>query len=249
MAVTLPITGPRFSPVISEPPIVHASTADLAEAAADLLAAELATTPRLGLAGGSTPEATYRRLAGRPVDWDRVDLWLGDERWVPPGHGHSNATMARSALGPTAGRRLITPPWAPGLTPHQAATAYQHALADRFGGERLEPGILLLGIGDDAHTASLFPGTRALDADEDYVATFVPQHAAWRLTATFPTIHRADLVVFLVAGAGKADAVHELIHGDGTAPCTRVASGPQRTVILLDEAAAARLGPDEVVRR
>ncbi|MEX1287782.1 MAG: 6-phosphogluconolactonase [Acidimicrobiia bacterium] len=221
----------------------------LAEHAADLLAEELGHSTDLALAGGSTPATTYRALARRPIDWERIDLWVGDERWVPPGHESSNVAMARRALGDRAARRLLAPPWAAGLTPHQAAEAYERLLADRFGTPRLSPGIVLLGIGDDAHTASLFPGTAALEVtDRDYVANFVPQHGAWRLTLSLPAIHRADLVVFLVAGRSKADALAAILEGDDDLPAALVAAGPQRTLWLVDEAAASALFDTEVVR-
>ena len=222
----------------------------LAEHAADVLANELATATDLALAGGSTPAATYRELATRPIDWSRVDLWVGDERWVPPGDAASNVAMARTALGVVPGRRVLAPPWAEGLTPGQSAEAYERLLRARFGGAPLSPGVVLLGIGDDAHTASLFPGTAALDVtDRDYVANFVPQHGTWRLTLSLPAIHRADLVVFLVAGAGKAAALARILEGeDADLPARRVATGPQRTLWLVDEAAAAHLAATEVVR-
>ena len=222
----------------------------LASHAADVLAAELEGTPNLALAGGSTPATTYRELAGRAIDWSGVDLWVGDERWVPPGDAASNAAMARRELGPVAARRVLAPPWADRLTPAQSAQAYEHLLRSRFGEGPLAPGIVLLGLGDDAHTASLFPGTAALDVtDRDYVANFVPQHGTWRLTLSLPAIHRADLVVFLVSGAGKGAALARVLSGDDEdLPARRVASGPQRTLWLVDEAAARAVPDAEVVR-
>lgn len=222
----------------------------LAAHAADVLADELRANPNLALSGGSTPAITYRELAGRRVDWACVDLWVGDERWVPHGHASSNVATARRELGPVAGRRILAPPWAPGLTPTQSAEAYEHLLRSRFGDGPLTPGVVLLGIGDDAHTASLFPGTAALDvADRDYVANFVPQHGAWRLTLSLPAIHRADLVVFLVSGRAKAAALARILSGDDEdLPARRVAAGPQRTLWLVDEAAATEITGTEVVR-
>lgn len=221
----------------------------LAEHAADLVADALDTASDLALAGGSTPVATYRALAGRDVDWSRVDLWVGDERWVPPSHAESNVRSAREALGPDIGRRILGPPWAERLTPGQAADIYEQLLVDRLGGPSLSPGVVLLGIGDDAHTASLFPGTAGLDVTErGYVANFVPQHGTWRLTLSLPALHRSDLVVFLVSGAGKAAALSRILEGDEDLPASRVAAGPQRTVWVVDEAAASALRSTEVER-
>jgi 6-phosphogluconolactonase len=218
----------------------------LTEHAADLLAAELSSTNDLALAGGSTPQATYRALLGRPVDWGRVELWLGDERWVPPDHADSNLAMARRSLGERADRVLPTP-WVTGVGPHQAAAVYEQLLRSRLGSpDTLTPGTVLLGIGEDGHTASLFPGTSALDErDRDYVATFVPQLGAWRLTLTLPALHRARLLVFLVAGQEKSSTVARILEGREDLPAALAHRGARRSVWLLDEAAASELRSTE----
>ena len=128
-------------------------------------------------------------------------LWLGDERWVPPDHPDSNAGMARRAFVDEVG----------------AATGGARLLARRSppGGRRLcgcgsprpaDAGLILLGMGDDGHTASLFPGTDALDVtDRSYVANWVAAKDDWRLTATLPLLWSAQRTVFLVTGDAKAE--------------------------------------------
>lgn len=221
----------------------------LAAHAADLLAAELASTSDLALAGGATPEATYSALLHRAVDWDRIDLWLGDERWVPPDHADSNLAMVRRGLAERAHRVLPTP-WATGIGPQAAAAVYEQLLRARLGSpDALTPGIVLLGLGDDGHTAGLFPGTSALgETERDYAATFVPQKGAWRLTLTLPALHRAELLVFLVVGLAKADALAAVHRPGSTLPAALAADGARRVVWLVDEDAASSLAMGEVVR-
>ena len=221
---------------------VFSDAAALAEGAADLIAEALTTTPDLALSGGSTPEATYRRLSERDIDWGRVDLWLGDERWVPHDDADSNYPMARRAFGANA-HRILPTPWVSGVGPAAAAGAYQQLLQARIpDGDRIGPGVVLLGLGDDTHTASLFPGSSALfETDRDYVATFVDAKGVWRLTLTLPAIHRAALVVFLVSGAGKAAALADVVSPDSSAPAALAARGAGRVIWMVDEEAASGL--------
>jgi 6-phosphogluconolactonase len=220
----------------------------VAEHAADRIAHVLPTVPNLVLAGGSTPAATYRALCTRDVDWERLDLWLGDERWVPHDHTDSNLRMARGALAPAAHRVLPTP-WASDLSPEQAAAIYQDLLASRSPDGDVAPGLVLLGIGDDAHTASLFPGSDALERDDaDFVATFVHQKATWRLTLTERALAKADEILFLVCGPGKADALAAIHEGDGSVPAARVSEAASNVLWIVDEAAGAGLTRTEVTR-
>ncbi len=220
----------------------------VAEHAADRIAHVLPSVPNLVLAGGSTPAATYRALCRRQVDWGRLDLWLGDERWVPHDHTHSNLRMAREALAPAAHRVLPTP-WAPDLSPEQAAAIYEDLLASRSPDDEVRPGLVLLGIGGDGHTASLFPGCDAVARDDaDFVATFVHQKATWRLTLTRRALAKAREILFLVCGAGKADALAAIHEGDGSLPAARVSEAASNVLWIIDEAAAAGLARTEVTR-
>jgi 6-phosphogluconolactonase len=225
---------------------IHDRPAELAEAATDLVVDWLVGAGRttLSLSGGSTPEATYERLAEADIDWDAVTPWLGDERWVPPDHPDSNAAMVRRTLGP-GGVRLL----APDTTlddPHDAAERYERSLDETFAAADPErrPGLVILGIGDDGHTASLFPGTGALGiTDRRYVANQIDEEGTWRLTATFPLLWAARKVVFLVQGAGKAVMVKRILEDGIEFPAQRVSSGADDVTWLLDASAASQLTP------
>ena len=203
------------------------STADaLAEAAAEYVVhlAHAAVTERgrfsLALSGGSTPRALHAHLAAEPlrsdVDWGRVHVFWGDERCVPPDHPDSNYRMARETLlnhvpiPPAQVHRM------PGeLPPAEAAVAYEAELREFFASAAWPAfDLVLLGLGDDGHTASLFPGTAALAETERWVAAnWVEKLDTWRLTLTVPAINQAAQVVFLVAGAAKADRLRQVLRG------------------------------------
>lgn len=225
--------------------------ASLAEFAAGVVAAHLAPGANVALAGGSTPRAMYGVLAERGVSWEGVDCWFADDRWVPIGHPDSNAGMAIEATGGAVRRSLLPVPHHDDVDPHVAAGQYETLLRTRLGddGGTIRPGLVLLGIGDDCHTASLFPGTQALGiTDTDVAANWVPEKDTWRITATMPLLHRAERLVFLVQGAGKASALAEILEGDGSTPAARVAAGAADVRWLVDEAAAAGLRSTELHR-
>jgi 6-phosphogluconolactonase len=164
---------------------------------------------RLALAGGSTPRALYAHLAAaRDVDWARVDVFFGDERAVGPDDPQSNYRMARetllspAAVPPENVHRLR------GEDPELAAAARDYEAA--LGAPPLD--LVLLGMGADGHTASLFPGTAALDERARLcVANDVPQLATRRLTLTYPALLGARDVLFLVAGADKAATLRDVL--------------------------------------
>ena len=216
---------------------------DVAAAAANAVARWL-TEPRgtvtLGLAGGGTPRATYETLLGEDVPWDRVDAWLADERWVPPDSSEANVRMARAALFDSVPARLHAVPYDLG-DPAAAAAAYEATL--QHIGAAPAPDVVLLGIGDDGHTASLFPGTAALaERERSYVANWVEAKGSWRVTATLPLLWAARRVVFLVTGAAKAEALADILERDRGLPAQQVAEGAADVTWFVDEAAASRLG-------
>ena len=207
----------------------------------------------LALSGGSTPRALYRLLARPPqsgdVDWSRVHVFWGDERTVPPDDDESNYRMAREEL-------LVHVPVPPEQIhriqgenrPDQAAASYERELRAAFGlavGEPPDFGLMLLGIGADGHTASLFPGTRALEeTDRLVVENVVPQLGTTRITVTVPVIAEAANILVLVAGGDKADAVRRALEApyDPTqTPSQVIRTAAGRVTWLLDAAAAARL--------
>ncbi|HYI79396.1 MAG TPA: 6-phosphogluconolactonase [Thermoleophilaceae bacterium] len=224
--------------------------ADPAAAAAERIAAVVRRGGHIALAGGSTPRRAYELLAEMGLNWNSVDLWLGDDRCVPAGHEHSNFRMVDETLVgriadedyPSSWRRIQGE-----LGPDRAAKLYEDELRFVFS-EREWPrfDLILLGIGPDAHTASLFPNDDALAERKRWavgvetpgMAPLVP-----RVTLTLPVLDAAREVVFLISGADKADAVARAF-GDAPgldAPSSLVRPDPGTLTVLLDEPAAARL--------
>jgi 6-phosphogluconolactonase len=224
---------------------VFSDAGHLADAAADEIAAWArldAPIPTIGLAGGTTPRAAYERLGRRHLPWRRVHAWMTDERTVPLHHVASNSGMARRALFDHVPALFHPVPW--DEDPAAAAAAYDTELAGFLpqGPRGPQPGLVLLGLGEDGHTASLFPATAALEETRPgFVANWVPQLSAWRLTATLPLLIAARRTVFLVTGRHKAAAVAEVLAGDGDLPASRVSRGSRDAVWLLDREAASRL--------
>ncbi len=218
---------------------MHRDSRHLAASAARQIGeAMTAGKTAIGLAGGSTPRATYEVLRSMHLPWERTRLWLSDERWVPPDHPDSNGRMAVETLTDHVPASLLRPPW--GDDPDRAARNYETLLRAELTAERRN--IVMLGMGTDGHTASLFPGTAALDAPVDrwYVHNWVPQLESHRLTATRALIEAADLVMVLVAGAGKAAVLAEVLEGPpGRYPIQFVRD--LDSAWLVDEAAAGCL--------
>lgn len=196
----------------------------------------------LGLAGGTTPLATYRELLRHKVDWHEVVLWMSDERWVAPDHEDSNTGMARGALADHVAADLLEIPGlglGDGAEAGLAAAAYAALLKERIGDS---PHVVMLGIGDDGHTASLFPGTDALaERTSAFAATWVESKATWRLTTTFPYLWEARHLAFIVTGVAKAGVVADIIGGDSTLPAAIAADGATDVTWFLDDAAASLL--------
>ena len=184
---------------------------------------------RIALSGGNTPVPIYTRLAviGHDLPWELARITFGDERCVPPNDRQSNFRMARETLfGPAAVPEKSILRMRGEIDPQVAAQEYQDQL-DLMATQRGEPiyrhDLILLGLGDDGHTASLFPGTVALDETiRRVVANFVPKLDAWRLTFTFPLINHARHVCFLIGAAKKADLIERVLEGDPEFPASRV---------------------------
>lgn len=212
----------------------------LAIEAASMVMAEVAGARSLllGLAGGSTPRATHEVLCAQHVDWSGVTAWIADERWVSPDSPDANQHMVRASLTDETGIAFLAPDTTVGV-PAAAANDYGDVIVPLMTDPSTRK-VVMLGVGTDGHTASLFPGTRALGMTSvDYVANFVPPLDAWRLTATAALIGLADVVMFLVSGASKASIVAEIAAGSDHPAATITAA--ERVVWLLDEAAAADL--------
>ena len=212
---------------------------DAAVAAAAFLDETVAAGGSLVLAGGSTPRHAYELAAATDGDWGGVDVWFGDDRCVPADDPLSNQLLVREALL----ERLIVPPTMhpiptelPGA---DAAAAYDAALRD----EPLD--LILLGLGPDGHTASLFPGSPALDERDRLAVATAPglEPFVERVTLTIPALEAGAHIVFLVVGSGKADAVRRAFAEEPSkaTPASLVRSREGRTTVILDTAAAALL--------
>jgi 6-phosphogluconolactonase len=209
----------------------------------------------VALSGGSTPQGLYRLLAEPPyrgrVDWGRVVVFWGDERCVPPDHHDSNFRMAREAL-------LAKVPVAAGRVHRMeaerpdrdaAARDYQAVIARAFGVPADGPppalDLVLLGMGPEGHTASLFPDTTALDETKRWVVVnHVPKFAADRLTMTLPILNRAREVLFLVEGGDKAEILADVLEGmpdPKRLPAQAVRTADGRLLWYVDRAAGARI--------
>lgn len=220
--------------------------ASLAGAAADEVASWLEADDRrtIGLAGGTTPRQAYQLLRRSAVVWEGVEAWMTDERFVPIQDPASNAGMASDTLFDHVPAVLHSP--VIGDDPHAAAAEYEATVTRLLGADeedRPVPDLVLLGLGSDGHTASLFPNTYALDLDErDYVANWVPSQAAWRLTATAGLLGRARRMLFIVSGEDKAAPVADILERGIAHPAAEVARAAKDVVWLLDREAAADLG-------
>jgi 6-phosphogluconolactonase len=211
---------------------------DPAGAVAEMLAS---AAGQVVLTGGSTPRVAFERLAELRDDWSDVELWFTDERCVPPEHEHSNYRMVKAALFDRVdGIRVNRMEGERG--PHDGADGYERRLEEVFGAELPVFDLILLGLGPDAHTCSLFPGDEALaererrvvGVDTPGMAPLVP-----RITLTLPVVNGARRSVFLVTGEDKAEAVARSFGGP---PDPRAqASLVEGTVTLVCDAAAASL--------
>jgi 6-phosphogluconolactonase len=206
----------------------------------------------IALAGGSTPEKTYRILAGRSIDWTRIHLFFSDERFVPLDDPSSNYGMARRALfdSPNLQNAHIHPVPVDASSAAEAAERYEATLVKEFdpkGGKTPAFDLIVLGLGDDGHTASLFPGSASLQVKDRLVvaspAGKLPPPVE-RITFTFPLINAAHKVAFLVEGKSKERALTSVLEDEPTCDaCPAVCVHPDNgeVIWLVDEAASGRL--------
>jgi 6-phosphogluconolactonase len=210
---------------------------------------------RIAISGGSTPKTMFGMLADpdRPflkqVPWDKIDLFWVDERCVPPDNIESNYRMTREAMlskVPLSRERVYRMEGE--LDPEVAAARYESVIRNAFkleGAQTPTFDLVLLGIGPDGHTASLFPHTDALnEMSHIVVPNHVPQKESWRITLTWPVINQGREVAFLVEGEGKAEVVHDVFLGPyqpETHPSQLIRPASGQLTLLLDAAAAAKL--------
>lgn len=201
----------------------------------------------VALSGGSTPRRLYQLLAGPPYydkfPWSRVHWFWGDERFVPHDDALSNYGMVRDALLSRAPILPINihPIPTEGVTPDEAASAYERELKSFYGAERLDPArplfdVTLLGLGPDGHTASLFPNTVVLAERDRWVAAVVGAKSEARITLTYPVLESSRSAVFMVAGEEKRATLARLRRGDDSLPAARL--HPTGTLWIFGDAAA-----------
>jgi 6-phosphogluconolactonase len=231
--------------------VARSAAEELARLARGAAAARGAFT--LALAGGATPRRLYALLAdaGAPfrglIPWESTHVFFGDERPVPPDHPDSNYRMAREAL--LAQVAVGSVHRIRGEEPG-AAEAYEAELRSFFGlpagGPPPRLDVVLLGLGPDGHTASLFPGTAAVDETVRWVVSpFVPQLGSRRVTVTLPVLNQARAVIFLVSGAQKAATLARVLApAPGAAPLPAARVRPDGGALwIVDDGAATALGP------
>jgi len=235
---------------------VYPDLESLSRAAAALLVAQanLAVAARgrfsVALAGGNTPRRTYELLAAPSLKdqapWDRVHVFWGDERGVPLDDPRSNARLAKEAWldrGPIPADQIH--PMNGADDPAAAARQYEAQLREFFAGQPPRLDLVLLGLGDDGHTASLFPGTKVLKERQRWAAAvYLGEPNLYRVTLTAPLINQAAVVAFLLAGGAKAGVLREVLHGPydpGRLPAQLIRPQNGELLWLTDLAAAAQL--------
>src|SRR5271155_1051134 len=214
---------------------------------------------RIAISGGTTPKTMFGLLADpaepflKQVPWDKLELYWVDERCVPPDNAESNYRMTKETLlskVPLAAERVHRMEGE--LDPEIAAARYESTIRNSFkleGAETPTFDLVLLGMGDDGHTASLFPHTEALDNLTNIaIANHVPQKDTWRITLTWPVINQGREVAFLIEGAAKTQVLHDVFLGTyqpETYPSQLIPPPSVRLTFLLDPAAAAQLPPPD----
>jgi 6-phosphogluconolactonase len=219
--------------IIHSKDFVNDAVALIESAANDAIAARGGFS--LALSGGNTPKPVFEALAKRPLDWSKFVITFGDERCVPPDDERSNYLMARRTLLDAISIPAENVLRMKGeLDPAAAADEYEAELKARAGGGVFRHDLILLGMGPDGHTASLFPGTKALgEKSRLVVANDVPQMGMWRITFTYPLIDAARHVCFLVNSAGKDAILDEVFSGKSDYPCAAVAPTDGKLTWLL----------------
>ena len=228
----------------------------LAEAVADWMLIELRREigpQAVALSGGNTPKPLYE-LLGSPklraqLPWAEIHWFFGDERFVPHDHPDSNYRMVKAALldrAPIPPENVHPIPFEG--TPEQSAAAYEKDLKQFYGTGYLDPDrplftVNLLGLGADGHTASLFPGTAALQEKDRWAVAVVGAKPEPRISLTYPVLDSSRSIALLVAGADKREQLGKLIDGTSTAPASRIHPTRGRLHIFMDQAAA----PEDVI--
>ena len=216
-------------------------------------AADARGIARIAISGGNTPKPVFKLLASdefrNTIPWDKLQLFWVDERCVPPTDKDSNYGMTKAAFldaVPIKSENVFRMEGE--LNPEEAAARYESAIRNTMrleGAELPTFDLVALGMGDDGHTASLFPHTEGLhELGRIVIANHVPQKDTWRLTLTWPVINQARNVIFMIQGADKAEVLAKVFLGDydpETYPSQLIRPATGKLTVVLDKAAAAKL--------
>ena len=195
---------------------------------------------RIALSGGNTPRSVYAEMAKRDLPWEKFLFTFGDERCVPPENDESNFRMASEALfRPASVPDSSILRMRGEIEPALSAKEYEaqlDMLATKRGEKIYEHDLILLGLGDDGHTASLFPGTGALsETERRVVANYVSKLNSWRLTFTFPLIFAARAVCFLIGANKDPKLIERIFSGDPALPAARVDQNAKSVTWIIEQ--------------
>jgi len=236
---------------------VFKNSAELSKAAAELFAQAAREAVRengrftVALTGGSSPVQLYTLLTQKPyvnqIPWEKLFVFWGDERWVPLTDDRSNYKMALDTLlskVPVPASQIF-PMWSKEASPEEFAQQYENQLHQQFNNSTPQFDLILLGMGDDGHTASLFPGTSVLAEKEKWVqAYYLEPQQMHRITLTAPIINQAKKILFLTYGEKKALALYEVLEGERNPtnyPSQLIQPQQGEAMWLVDDAAAKKL--------
>ncbi len=198
----------------------------------------------VALSGGSTPKVIFEQLTADSLDWEKVYLFWSDERCVPPDDNDSNYKMAMDAgfkSLPIPEKQIFRMKGE--VHPEESAQLYEEAIKNNVPGQVFD--LVMLGMGNDCHTASLFPKTHGLHStDRMAIANFLPEKDVWRLTLTFQCINRARHIAIYVLGEGKAEAIHTALVGEedfDSYPIQHVGTSNSKALWIMDRGAGASL--------
>ncbi len=225
---------------------VSEDKSSLALAASDLITQVIESTlknktrAKIALCGGSTPKAAYSLLGTKNIDWMNVDLFLGDERWVDNKSLDSNSFLLNNSLfkegNPSLAASFFAVSTVDLSSPDESAKDYETILKNNLDGDPPKFDLILLGLGDDGHTASLFPGSDAL-FERDSLVTFGEGKGHKRITFTSKLLSAADNVVFLISGSAKQTALKRLLDPSESWERTpaKLVSPNSEIIVLVDK--------------
>ena len=190
---------------------------------------------RMSLCGGGTPRPVYEALVNEAIEWENLEITFSDERCVPPDHDDSNYKMAAEALLSKVSIKENNIIRIKGeLDPVESASQCEGELRKRSGGSIYVHDLLLLGMGEDGHTASLFPGTNALNESERWVVdNYIPDKDVNRVTFSYPLINASRKILVLATGEKKKKLVNDMINGDESFPISKISPDNGKVIWLL----------------